>query len=80
MFGISLGRVMAFLANVVDPEVIVFGGSVSASFDLFETGLRQTFVAGTVAGNRIRLSPSVLGEQAALLGAARLFEMNDAQE
>jgi glucokinase len=80
IFGHSLGRVIAFLANVMDPEVIVFGGSVSAAFDLFETGLRQAFVAGTVAGNRIRLSPSLLGERAALLGAARLFEMNDAQE
>jgi glucokinase len=80
VFGRSLGRVMAFLANVMDPELIVFGGSVSAAFDLFEAGLRQAFVAGTVAGNRIKLSPSVLGERAALLGAARLFEMSNAQE
>ncbi|MCE9613616.1 MAG: ROK family protein [Lentisphaerae bacterium] len=72
-FGQSVGRVAAFLANVIDPDVIVFGGSVSQTFDLFEPGLRETFLSGAMAGARTRLTLGLLGERAALLGAARLF-------
>ena len=72
-FGRSLGRVISFLINVIAPEIIVFGGSVSQSFDFFSETLSEVVLSGTVTGKKVRLKKSKLGEKAALLGAAKLY-------
>lgn len=72
-FGEALGAAVSFIANVLDPEVIVFGGSVSRSFELFREPLADVVASATTAGGRLRLERSALGDVAALLGAARLF-------
>ncbi len=72
-FGNSLGRVIAFIVNTLDPETVAFGGSVAQSYDLFSHELKKTVLTGTVAGAKVTLSKSELGESAGLLGAAKLF-------
>lgn len=72
-FGRSLGTVMCSLINTVDPEAVAFGGSVSESFEFFRGALAKTVAWGAVAGTKVILERSLLGEKAALLGAARLF-------
>lgn len=72
-FGRSLGKVVTFLVNAIDPEVVVFGGAVSESFDFFSETLCETVLANTTAGEKVRLEKTMLGERAALLGAARLY-------
>lgn len=72
-FGNALGNAICFLVNAMDPECVVFGGSVSNAFDFFHDTLAKRVLVGTVAGDRVRLEKSLLGEKAPLLGAARLF-------
>jgi glucokinase len=72
-FGNALGRVMAFIVNTLDPEMVAFGGSVARSFDLFGDNLKETVLAGTVSGAKVMLIRSELGESAGLFGAAKLY-------
>jgi glucokinase len=72
-FGRTLGAVISFLVNTLDPEVVVFGGSISRSFDHFRQPLAEVVAASTTQGGRTRLERSALGDSASLLGAAKLF-------
>jgi len=72
-FGTSLGRAISFLVNVIDPEVVAFGGSVSQSFDLFRDAFVHAVMSGSDVSAKIRFERSILGEEAALLGAGKLF-------
>lgn len=72
-FGRTLGAVISFLVNLLDPEVVVFGGSISRSFDHFRGPLAEVVGATTTQGGKVRLERSALGDSAALLGAAKLF-------
>lgn len=71
-FGDALGRGIAFLVNALDPEAVVFGGSVSLAFPLFLPSMAEALRRHTVAGSEVALLPSALGDWAALLGAAHL--------
>ncbi|MDX9975575.1 MAG: ROK family protein [FCB group bacterium] len=68
-YGRALGSVVAFVVNLVDPDVTVLGGSIARSFALFEQSLRT--VLNNVRAPRVEASG--LGESAALWGAAKLF-------
>ena len=72
-FGISLGQILSFIINVIDPEAIAIGGAVAESFRFFCGTLRKTIAANTTAGANFRVEQSRLGEKAALLGAGKLF-------
>ncbi len=64
-FGDHLGQVINELIAPIEPEVVVFGGGISRSSDLFLPAARNQ-----MNGSGIRLLPSVLLEKAPLLGAA----------
>ncbi len=73
-FGQHLAAVIAHLLFVVDPQIIVLGGSVSKSYDLFIDSVWQNladFPYQNVVNNLI-IEKSNL-ENAALLGAAQLY-------
>lgn len=72
-FGNGLGRILAFVINLVDPEAVAIGGSMAASFHFFRDALMKSLIGGTLAGQRARVVPSSLGERAALLGAAKVY-------
>jgi glucokinase len=57
-----------------DPEILVFGGSISSTFNLFEIGLRQGLgdFEYPHAIDRLVIAPSEL-DHAAVLGAAALY-------
>lgn len=65
-YGSILGRSLAWVSNILDPEVIVLGGSVANSYEV----LRPSVLA-ELRGLRVRLEVSTLGERAAILGATR---------
>lgn len=66
-FGRALGNVILWIADMLDPDVYVLGGSVTDAFDLFAQSMRQ------VLGDRsLRIVRSTLGPQAAIYGAAAL--------
>ncbi|OPZ15028.1 MAG: fructokinase [candidate division BRC1 bacterium ADurb.BinA364] len=66
-FGAVLGGALRWIRDLLDPDRIVLGGSISQSFDLFAPAMLSR--AG-IQPDLIRVSE--LGETAPLLGAAAL--------
>jgi glucokinase len=73
-FGSYLGIGLANLINIVDPEIIVLAGGMSAAADLFLPELRRAMRerAQPLAARQVRIAVSRLGGDANLLGAARV--------
>lgn len=63
-FGISLGEIVSFIINLYDPECISLGGSVAKSFRFFQKSLSMIIANGTIAGDKVRLASSFIGEEA----------------
>ncbi len=70
--GRNLGLIAASLVNMLDPDRIAIGGSVAASWDFFMPALEQTLREHTLAAAATQVVPAVLGDRAAILGAAWL--------
>jgi glucokinase len=72
-FGFELGHAVMIALYAYDPELIVFGGSISVAFSLFEPGLRRRLAgyAYQHALGRLLITQSEL-QGAAVLGAAAL--------
>lgn len=72
--GTHLGIAIATLVNLLNPEMIVIGGGVANSWTLFEKYLRQEVDrrAFPLVAERVKIEPAQCGDDAGLLGAARL--------
>jgi glucokinase len=73
-FGEQCAKGLGVFAAVLDPEVIVLGGSVAAAFEHFGDIVRREiarYVSPSVAAN-VRIVPSELGPGAGAIGAASL--------
>ena len=74
-FGRDVGDGLGIIASVLDPEIIVLGGSVTAgSAHFLETAitrLRERIAPNTAEA--LRVEPARLGGEAGALGAAALF-------
>lgn len=68
-----LGRALALVADVFDPDVVVIGGEVSASADLYLDDARARYTEEVTGGRHRRLAdvrPAALGGRAGMVGAA----------
>lgn len=72
--GEHLGVLVASLVHVFNPEVVVIGGGVSASFDLILPHVRGTLVRQVFSASArgVRIERSLLGNDATAVGAAML--------
>ena len=72
--GRYIGRVAAMAANILNPGLIVIGGGVSLSFDLFEPEMRRVFKEQTYgrACGKTAIKPAGLGYEGALVAAGAL--------
>lgn len=72
--GFYLGIALAGLINVLNPEVIVIGGGAAAGWDLFMPHLLEQVEKRTYREPRVRAKfvKAVLGDDAGIMGAARL--------
>lgn len=72
--GVYLGIAMANLVNILNPEMIVIGGGVSAAWDLFAGHARSEVLnrAFPVPAQRCRIERAKCGDDAGLIGAAWL--------
>lgn len=73
-FGAELSEAVMIALYAYDPQAVIFGGSISAAFDLFEAGLRrglERFAYRRVI-EKLVMMPSTLGNSA-VLGAAALY-------
>jgi len=74
-FGKHLGRILAIIVNILDPGIIVVGGSVSNAWIYFSQSLVENLHANINPAPRDNLSVvhASLGDNAGLLGAAALL-------
>ena len=72
--GRDLGEVVAMLVNLVNPSVVVFGGSLATAADHLLAGIREVVYQRSLplATGQLQLLPSAAGERAGVLGAAAL--------
>jgi glucokinase len=72
--GTYLGIVVAGLINVLNPEVVVLAGGLSSAWNVFieHTRLQVRKRAFRSPAERARIVPARLGDDAGVLGAARL--------
>jgi len=73
-FGEHLGVALSYAVNVVDPEIIIIGGSISKNFNLFSESLDKTLRKhiNPIPAQRLKVVPAQLGDNAGLIGAACL--------
>lgn len=73
-YGTTLGAGLASLTYVLSPDAIIFGGGVSASFELFFPSLQGELWRRVLPSSRegLQILPASLGNQAGMLGAAKL--------
>lgn len=73
-FALDLGLGLSNLLNIFDPELLVLGGGVSQNLHLFFPSLIAAIRASMMEhfSQRVPLAFSVLGDDAALLGAAHM--------
>ena len=69
-FGENLAHFLNPWLEKFHPDMIVLGGNISRSFDLFSPSLQQHLNAA----NKVAFEVSQLKEDAALLGSARLLD------
>jgi len=72
--GFYLGVALGGLINVLNPETIIIGGGASAGWSLFLPHLQKTICqkAYREPAQRAQVSIAALGEDAGIIGAARL--------
>ena len=71
---VYLGMGIANIVSILNPEMVVLGGGLMQAADLFLEPIRNAVLqwAQPVAAKQVRIEPTILGEDAGLLGAARL--------
>jgi len=74
-FGVHLGRILAIITNLLDPDVFVIGGSVSNAWKYFNISMLENLHKNINQAPRehVRVVQSSLGDNAGLLGAAALM-------
>ena len=62
------------MVSILDPEVVILGGGLSAVADLYVEFLRNAMMerAQPVSAKQVRVVVSRLGDKANLLGCARI--------
>ena len=72
--GVYLGIGLASLINVLNPEIVVVGGGLSNGWELFEKHMHQQIIerAFPIPARRVKIVRAQCGDDAGLLGAARL--------
>ena len=71
--GAVLGRVLAGVANTVDPDLVVLGGGAAVALgEPFLAAIRDAFDRGVLWTNGVDVVPAGLGPHAAVVGAGLL--------
>jgi N-acetylglucosamine repressor len=67
-----LGKGISYLINILDPEMIVVGGSVADAREALFEPLEASVARHAIEARGVRIVPSVLGSHAELVGAVLL--------
>jgi glucokinase len=74
VFGSTLGYAIAWGVNMIDPGIVILGGSIANSFDLFYNPMNEIFIKNIcpVPASKTRIVRASLGDDAGFIGAACL--------
>jgi glucokinase len=74
-FGIHLAVPVAWSINLIDPEVVVIGGSVSKAYHFFKASMEENLKKWVcpVPGGKTKVVLAELGDNAGIIGAACLM-------
>ncbi len=72
--GEALGFGLSYLVNVLNPEVVVVGGSVARAWDFFRAPMLAVVDKHRVKRNTTKIIPGALGARAGLYGAISLLK------
>jgi len=75
LLGRSVGHSLVYVTHLIDPGIIVVGGSLAAGFDFFIDSLREVVDAHLFENQqgRLRIETAKLGDAAPIIGAASLI-------
>jgi glucokinase len=73
-YGTRLGEILALIINVLDPDAVIIGGSLSHAWMYFQETMMAAFRIHTleVPRGHVRILPSRLGDAGGYIGAAAL--------
>ena len=73
--GAQIGEAVAAVVNVLNPELLVFGGDLAGAGDTLLDAVRAAIERSAVApaASAVRVVAGTLGERAEVLGAAALL-------
>ncbi len=72
--GEALGFGLSYLVNVLNPEVVVVGGSVARAWEFFSVAMHEVVDKHRVKRNATKIIPGALGGKASLYGAMFLLD------
>ena len=80
--GTYLGVGLANLINILNPEAIVIGGGVASAWDLFADVMQSQVNkhAFPLPAAQVKIVPAECGDDAGLIGAARLGFGDEAED
>ncbi|WP_246060773.1 ROK family transcriptional regulator [Nocardioides dongxiaopingii] len=72
--GRSLGEVLAVAINLLNPHAVVIGGDMSAAFEVYSAGVRESVYAraSALATRDLQFLSSTFGDRAGLVGCAAM--------
>ena len=71
-FGEVFGYALTYEVNIIDPEVVVLGGSLVGGLDLFEEPMQEVLKKHAYYYEVVNIQTSVFGKMAGAVGAAML--------
>jgi len=74
--GEHLGRGIAYLLNILNPDLVVIGGAVAGAGDVLLDPVRRSVANHALDATRTEIVGSALGSRAELIGAVRLAIVN----
>lgn len=76
-FGKHIGSALSYVVNLVDPEVIVVGGSIANAYDLFIDSLKESLLSKIYnkPAENLLIKQAEDGEINAIIGSATLFDI-----
>jgi glucokinase len=73
-FGKALAFAISWSVNLIDPEIVIIGGSIANAMDLFIDTLREDLFKNIcpVPAEKLKIAKAELGDNAGFMGAAAL--------